>query len=286
MEEILVKCAKQRLYVVELRHIPGMLFNDDRHVIGLEEELDIIQGVLEKVRRDHSLDPKEFHLRMIFTGLKIVGRSHITSMIQEIISGRSFTKDLIAGFDMVNEEDVTPPILSFVPDILDGKRRDPLDCFFHCGETHDRCNTNLFDAILLGTRRIGHGFQLFLHPHLQNLVKERDICIEACPVSNLLLGYTTDLRNHPVRYMLARGIQASISSDDPGFFGYEGVTMDYLMTFVAWELNLRDLKKLSLNGINYSSLNEERKRHLRENVFPKEWKAFVDRVISNYSQEQ
>jgi adenosine deaminase CECR1 len=108
----------------------------------------------------------------------------------------------------------------------------------------------------------------------------------ACPVSNLLLGYTTDLRNHPVRYMLARGIQASISSDDPGFFGYEGVTMDFLMTFVAWELNLRDLKKLSLNGINYSSLNEERKRHLRENVFPKEWKAFVDRVISNYSQEQ
>lgn len=42
LEEILVKCAKQRLYVVELRHIPGMIFNDDRHVIGLEEELDII----------------------------------------------------------------------------------------------------------------------------------------------------------------------------------------------------------------------------------------------------
>ena len=130
----------------------------------------------------------------------------------------------------------------------------------------------MFDAVLLGTKRLGHGFQLFLHPHLQTMVKEKDICIEACPVSNLLLGYTTDLRNHPVRYLLAKGLQASISSDDPGFFGYEGVTMDYLLTYVAWELSIRDLKKLSLNGITYSNVSDEEKRKLKEDVFTREWK--------------
>jgi hypothetical protein len=31
---------------------------------------------------------------------------------------------MISGFDMVNQENVTPPILTFVPEILDGKRRD------------------------------------------------------------------------------------------------------------------------------------------------------------------
>jgi adenosine deaminase CECR1 len=67
----------------------------------------------------------------------------------------------LAGFDMVNEEDVSPPILNFVNDIIDGKRKDAihcLPCYFHCGETHDRLNENLFDAILLKTKRIGHGF--------------------------------------------------------------------------------------------------------------------------------
>ena len=137
--------------------------------------------------------------------------------------------------------------------------------------------------MLLGTKRIGHGFQLFLHPHLQTIVKERDICIEACPVSNLLLGYTTDLRNHPVRYMLSKGIQASISSDDPGFFGYEGVTMDYVVAFAAWELSIRDLKKLSLNGIQYSSLNESQKEHLRERVFPGQWQEFIKSIIEKHS---
>ena len=36
----------------------------------------------------------------------------------------------------------------------------------------------------------------------------------------------------------------SISSDDPGLFGYEGVTLDWLYAAGAWELDIKDLKKL------------------------------------------
>jgi adenosine deaminase CECR1 len=62
---------------------------------------------------------------------------------------------------MVNEEDVTPPILTFINEILDGKKKDKkhgLPCYFHCGETHDPCNENVYDAILLNSKRLGHGF--------------------------------------------------------------------------------------------------------------------------------
>ena len=31
--------------------------------------------------------------------------------------------------------------------------------------------------------------------------------------------------------MLSLGIQASVNSDDPGLFGYEGVTLDYVYAF-------------------------------------------------------
>jgi len=41
-------------------------------------------------------------------------------------------------------------------------------------------------------------------------------------------------------------------------------------------LNLRDLKKLSLNGIHYSSIPDEKKPHLRDEIFPKKWKEFID----------
>lgn len=71
----------------------------------------------------------------------------------------------------------------------------------------------------------------------------------------MVLGYTLDLRNHPVKFLMHHGVQVSISSDDPGFFGYEGVTLDYLFAYLAWDLDIRDLKKLSLNGITYSSIS-------------------------------
>jgi adenosine deaminase CECR1 len=74
--------------------------------------------------------------------------------------------------------------------------------YLHCGETNDRNHDQLYDAILLDTKRIGHGFHLAYHPELIKLVIEKDICIECCPVSNLTLAYVTDLRCHPVRGLL------------------------------------------------------------------------------------
>jgi adenosine deaminase len=47
-------------------------------------------------------------------------------------------------------------------------------------------------------------------------------------------------------------------------FNYSDVTLDYLFAFISWDLNLRDLKKISLNGIRYSSCNEECKKEIEE----------------------
>ena len=147
--------------------------------------------------------------------------------------------------------------------------------FCHAGETHDKSITNLHDAVLLNTKRIGHGFQLFLFPNLVQECIKKDICIEVCPLSNMVLGYTYELRNHPIRDLTFKGLQFSISSDDPGFFNYKGVTLDYAYATMAWELNIRDLKKLSLNGIKYSSVSEEKRVNLEKNVFPGQWKDFI-----------
>ena len=78
----------------------------------------------------------------------------------------------------------------------------------------------------------------------------------------MVLGYTKDLRTHPMSVMLSKGVQCSINSDDPGLFGYEGVALDWVYATGCWQLDLRDLKKLSLNGIKYASISEESKNKL------------------------
>ena len=51
--------------------------------------------------------------------------------------------------------------------------------------------------------------------------------------------------------------------------------MDYLYAYIAWDLNLRDIKKLSLNGIEYANLDKDHKEYLRNEIFSKEWKEFI-----------
>lgn len=133
----------------------------------------------------------------------------------------------------------------------------------------------------MGTKRIGHGFHLAYHPELQKIVKERGICIECCPVSNFVLGYVLDLRCHPARAFLHQGIPVAISPDDPGFMGYKGVTLDYLYVYLAWELDIADLKKLCMNSIDYCGVTEDKKVELRK-FFDHKWGRFLDIVNGKY----
>ena len=60
-----------------------------------------------------------------------------------------------------------------------------------------------------------------------------------------------------------QGIPVSISSDDPGFFDYEGVVLDYVYAFLAWELDLADLKKLCLNSLEFASISAEERAKIK-----------------------
>ena len=256
-----------------MRHTTGCLYEKDGNPNGpnlvekkqnmsLLDELAMIQGIIDEVKQR----VPHFELTLILTSYKMVGQSHVTKILNHIKMGKERYPDLIVGYDMVNEEEFTPLISEFMPSIL-GAQKTPgvtqdMPCFFHAGETHDRTITNMHDAVLLNSKRLGHGFQLALFPNLLQEVIKRDICVEACPLSNMVLGYTLDMRNHPVRYMMHQGLQASISSDDPGFFHYSGVTLDFIYVTLGWELDIWDLKKLSLNGIKYSTISEDKKQNL------------------------
>lgn len=161
--EALLSCIAQNVYIVEYRHISGMLFDEDKNQVPFLEELRIIQQVVDEIKKD----TPHFQFKLILTGLKIVGKPHVEKILRHLAVGNSSEDkalaDLVAGFDLVNEEDFTPEIGNFAEEILQHKKPikingEEMPCFFHCGETHSRSVTNLQDAILLGTKRIGHGF--------------------------------------------------------------------------------------------------------------------------------
>jgi len=106
--------------------------------------------------------------------------------------------NFMVGFDLVGQEELGRPLIDFVEPLL--KMPEHINFYFHAGETNwfgSPIDENLVDAILMGTKRIGHGFALTKHPMMMRLAKLLDIAIEVCPVSNQVLQLGVDYRNHP-----------------------------------------------------------------------------------------
>ncbi|XP_044570074.1 adenosine deaminase 2 isoform X3 [Drosophila ananassae] len=120
-----------------------------------------------------------------FLGIKIIycGLRHdlntIKTSIKEFKQLHKNFPDFIIGFDLVGQEDKGKTLFSVLNELNDLPKSAKL--FFHGGETNwfgSVMDTNLLDAILLKTKRIGHGYALAKHPILMEKVINKEIALE------------------------------------------------------------------------------------------------------------
>ena len=201
--------------------------------------------------------------RFIWTSLRFWGKKQIVEHMKACIEMKKKFPDLICGYDVVGQEDTGRPLTDLIPELFWFRKRCvengvEIPFFFHAGEClgdGDEADQNLFDAILLGTRRIGHGFSLYKHPLLTEMVKTKRILIESCPISNEVLRLTSSIKSHPLPALLSRGVPCSLANDDPGVLGYgsSGVTHDFWQALQGWEnLGLAGLGSLAENSVRWA----------------------------------
>ena len=220
----------------------------------------------------------DFAVKFIPVSGRRSSRESAKSQLEQTLAERERDPGLVAGFDLVEEEDKSHSTLFFVEELLAARREAErrgfsLPLFLHSGETNRAQSENLYDALLLGAPRIGHGLALVRHPVLMEIVRERGIAVEVCPISNQVLGYVGDLRAHPAVAYINAGIPVVLSPDDPGLTRHT-FSYDFYEAFMAWDLDLRELKQLALNSLVHSAMGPEEKRRALE-VWRKRWADFV-----------
>ena len=109
--------------------------------------------------------------------------------------------DIITGYDLIAEEDPNYTTYYYINTWLNAPKYEvqygvKLPYYFHDGESAWESNQNIIDAVLLGAKRIGHGFNIGMKPEVKSLAKSQDICFEICPISNQMLQYIPDIRTH------------------------------------------------------------------------------------------
>ncbi|MGW4478151.1 adenosine deaminase [Rhodococcus triatomae] len=164
----------------------------------------------------------------------------------------------IIGIGLDSAEVGNPP--SKFVDVFARARAAGLHTVAHAGEEGPpEYITEALD--LLGVERIDHGIRCLEDPELvQRLVRDR-VPLTACPLSNVRLRVIDTLADHPIRAMLAAGLNVSVNSDDPAYFG--GYVDDNFAGLVA-AVGLTDEERniLARNSIQASFAGEDRKARL------------------------
>ena len=118
---------------------------------------------------------------------------------------------------------------------------------------------------LLKVKRIDHGVQCLHDEKLVKKLRENQIPLTVCPLSNIKLRVFDKMKNHNLKKMLNKGLLVMVNSDDPAYFG--GYINDNLIECQT-ELNfsMKEIKTLIINSFKSSFLKEEEKRNWIEKI--------------------
>ncbi len=131
----------------------------------------------------------------------------------------------------------------------------------------------------LGTERIGHGLRAYEDPRLIDYLKERQIPLEVCVVSNIMTQVCKSFKEHPVRNYFKDGLMVTINSDDPTMFD-TSITNEYLVLIQKFGFSLEEIRKINLNSIEASFMSDKEKDLMKEN-FNKEWEELISKYFKS-----
>lgn len=121
---------------------------------------------------------------------------------------------------------------------------------------------------VLKVNRIDHGVRSEEDPQLmQRLISEK-MPLTVCPLSNLKLCVVNDMAEHNIRRLLQQGVQVTVNSDDPSYFG--GYMNDnFIAVAEALDLSNEELKQLAVNSFEASFISDAEKQR---------WKAQIEKL--------
>ena len=205
-----------------------------RNIVRIEAETGVKVSMLIDVSRTFGFENAEKNLQLL-----------LSCRIPEII-----------GIGLGGSEQKGPARL--FGKVFEKARANGLVAVAHAGE--DDGPQSVWDTLdILHASRIGHGISSFEDEKLMQVLAERKIPLEICPMSNVFTKkYVQNLSEHPMRLFFDKGIVVTVNSDDPLFFGVE-LLDEYWNSYSGIGFSMDEIKHLVRNSFTSSFLPEEDK---------------------------
>jgi adenosine deaminase len=117
----------------------------------------------------------------------------------------------------------------------------------------------------LKVSRIDHGVRCVEDPKLVERLREEQIPLTVCPLSNVKLRVFDSIQDHHLKQMLDLGLCVTVNSDDPAYFGGY-VDENFHAAQAGLHLSRDDIHRLVKNSFQASFLDKETKQRLLEEL--------------------
>ncbi len=168
-------------------------------------------------------------------------------------------KMLTTAYDLAGPENGFPP--SNHAAAINLARKNGLRVTIHAGEADGAAS--VWDALLNGAERLGHGVRLVEDACLLKYVADRQIGVEACLTSNVQTSAVGALKDHPLPLFLEKGIAVSLCTDNR-LVSATTLTDEYVKAAETFDLSPDQIATLSLNGFRTAFAPLPRKRELTQ----------------------
>ncbi len=165
-------------------------------------------------------------------------------------------KDKIIGVGLDSGELGNPP--SKFQNVFKKAAQEGFELVAHAGEEGPA--EYVWEALdLLNVSRIDHGNRSMDDEKLVARLAKEQMPLTLCPLSNLKLCVIDDLKDYPLKEMIAKGLMCTLNSDDPAYFGGY-LSQNYEDVANAIDLSKEDIYELAKNSFKASYLTEAEKQ--------------------------
>ncbi len=231
-----------------VKHVE-IFFDPQAHTargVAFETVLDGIHRALDDGERQHGITAK-----LILCFLRHLPAKDALATLEQAMDHR----DRIVGVGLDSSENGYPPEL-FV-EVFAKARAAGFRAVAHAGEEGPPAYVRgALEALQVD--RIDHGNRALEDEALVAELAERRMPLTVCPLSNLRLCGVTDMKDHPLKAMLDKGLFVTLNSDDPSYFGGY-VNDNYRAVQQALGLSDAVLAEIARNSFAASFLDDEAK---------------------------